>query len=82
MMTDHYGVGKPDFAEGGLEQVAWRDFVNDVLSSKKYESASAQAIALTGKYDPILHASQNKSALAGVFKEVNETHTLDDDWTN
>jgi hypothetical protein len=83
MMTDHYGVGKPDFAEGGLEQVAWRDFTNDVLSSKKYEAVGGgQPIALTGKYDPILHASQNKSALAGVFKEVNETHTLDDDWTN
>ena len=37
MLTDSYGVGSKDFAEGGLEQVAWRDFVNDVLSSKEYD---------------------------------------------
>ena len=67
MLTDHYGVGAKDFAEGGLEQVAWRDFVNDVLSSKEYDDPQEVEIALTAKYDPKANAAYNTSALAGVF---------------
>ena len=70
MLTDAYGVGAPDFAEGGLEEVAWRDFVNDVLSSSKDEGVGVQAIALGSKYDPALNASYNDAALAGVFHEI------------
>jgi len=71
MMTDWYGVGAKDFAEGGLEEVAWRDFVNDVLSSGKYEAVGGgQPIALSAKYDPALNASYNDAALAGMFHEI------------
>lgn len=70
MLTSHYGVGMPDFAEGGLEQVAWRDFCNDVLSSGTTKSAhGVQTIDLAGKYDPKKNASFNDAGLAGIFEE-------------
>ena len=70
MLTDAYAIGMPDFAEGGLEEVAWRDFCNDVLSSGKDISAhGVQEIDLAGKYDPAKNASFNDAALAGVFEE-------------
>jgi len=69
-LTTAYAIGKPDFAEGGLEEVAWRDFCNDVLSSGKDISAhGVQAIDLAGKYDPSKNASFNDAALAGIFEE-------------
>jgi len=70
MMTDAYAIGAPDFAEGGLEEVAWRDFCNDVLSSGVTKSAHAvQQIDLAGKYDPSKNASFNDAGLAGIFEE-------------
>jgi len=69
-LTKAYGCGAPDFAEGGLEEVAWRDFCNDVLSSGKDISAhGVQTIDLAGKYDPKKNASFNDAALAGIFEE-------------
>jgi len=77
MLTDSYGCGAKDFAEGGLELVAWRDFVNDVLSSKEYDDPQEVEIALTSKYDPAKHAAYNNAALAGVFsQQENVGHTL------
>lgn len=68
-LCDAYAVGPPDFAEGGKEEVAWRDFCNDVLSSGKDISAhGVQAIDLAAKYDPKKNASFNDSALAGLFQ--------------
>jgi hypothetical protein len=61
------GEGETE-AEGGKEEVAWRDFCNDVLSSGKDISAhGVQAIDLAAKYDPKKNASFNDSALAGLF---------------
>ena len=69
-LCDAYAVGAPDFAEGGLEEVAWRDFCNDVLSSDVTKSAhGVQEIDLAGKYDPKKNASFNDAALAGIFEE-------------
>jgi hypothetical protein len=71
-LADCYQCGKPDYAErmngnpGALEEIAWRDFCNDVLSSSFDEGVGVQKILLNAKYDPTIEF--NKSALAGVFE--------------
>lgn len=74
-ICDCYQCGKPDYAErmngnpGALEEIAWRDFCNDVLSASFDVGVGVQEINLTAKYDPKKNASYNKAALSGIFNE-------------
>jgi len=74
-LGDCYQIGKPDYAEkmngnpGALEEIAWRDFCNDVLSASFDVGVGVQEIDLNQKYDPSKNAAFNKAGLAGVFEQ-------------